>query len=187
MKERSNPMLNKCFAHFRGKREPHPCLPVAKANPRKESILVQCSGRVSIHTADTLRYRHPAFVPHRRDSRRGADWVHMRCHDAVRQTPGAGNEAHLQCGYWRGPGTRPRCSDSSHSSSRQVRMEVARVHREMCKTFVQRWFFPYSSLIPLALHCCRQTYALKDFSINVGENFEKSGVTDWQSCKPGLR
>ena len=91
--------MHKCFAHFRGKREPHPCLPVAKVNPRKESISVWCSGSASIHTADALRYRHPAFVLQRHDIAYELSQRFGGYHDAGGQTLRAGDATILQCGY----------------------------------------------------------------------------------------
>ena len=87
------------FRTFRSKREPHPCLPVAKTNPREESISVWYSGCVSMHATDA-RYRHPAFVPaQRRDNAYELSQRLDGYHDARGETLGAGNAAYLQCGY----------------------------------------------------------------------------------------
>ena len=60
---------------------------------------VWCLGRVHTHTANALRYRHPAFVPQRGDSAAEFNQRLGGYHDAGGQTLGTGDAALLQCGY----------------------------------------------------------------------------------------
>ena len=87
------------FCTFPGERELLPSLPVAKTNARNQSISVWCPGRVSIHTADVLRCRHPAFVAQRRDNAYELSQRLDGYHDDGGQTLGAGNAVYMQCGY----------------------------------------------------------------------------------------